>query len=57
MLILEAEDELAGAYGAVPDNRVYELTLLATGSEERASAAYAARIMERQKRDEVPGDN
>lgn len=54
MAILEAEEELAGAYGPVPDQRVYDLVLLATGSEERASAALAARYMARMKNNEMP---
>ena len=54
LAILEAEEELAGAYGPVPDSRVYDLVLLATDSEERASAAQAARWLARLKRNETP---
>ncbi len=47
MKALEAEDELRAG---CPDNRVYDLVLAATGSEERASAALAERIADVQRR-------
>jgi len=50
MKILEAEERLARGCA---DNEVYDLVLAVTGSEERASEAYAERLMVRQKRDEV----
>ena len=49
--ILQAEDELrAGA----SDDRIYDLVLLATGSEEAASAALTARVEERLRNNETP---
>lgn len=52
MAALEAEDEIAA--GDVPDQRVYDLVLAATGSKDRAGEALAARIAERLKRNEKP---
>lgn len=51
MRVLEAEEELKTG---VPDDRVYDLVLAATGSEDQASAAYSLRLMQRMKRDEKP---
>lgn len=51
MAVLEAEAELkAGA----ADDRVFDLVLTVTGSEEKASEVYAARLLERLKRNETP---
>lgn len=50
--ILEAEDELRAG---VSDDRLYDLVLYVTGSEEAASAAYQARIAERLRRGEQTG--
>lgn len=44
---LEAEDEIRR--GKVADDRVYDVVLAATGSEELASRAHAERIMLRLK--------
>ena len=49
MFILEAEEELKKP---VPDGRVYDLVLAATGSEEKASAAMSQRIAYRLRRGE-----
>jgi|GEM_PF-5004709 len=54
LVILEAEEELMGLRGPVPDSRVFDLVLLVTGSEERASAALAERHLARMKRGETP---
>ncbi len=51
MQVLLAEEELAAG---APDARVYDLVLAVTGSEERASEAYSARLMARMKRGETP---
>ena len=50
MEVLEAERELKK--GDVPDHRVYDLVLAATGSEERAEAALQERIKARNRRHE-----
>lgn len=47
MLVLEAEDELRSGCA---DERVYDLVLLVTGSEDRASEAHAKRALEAMKR-------
>ena len=48
---LRAEDELRAG---CPDDRVYDLTLLATGSEEAAAAALEARVAARLRQGERP---
>lgn len=45
MPILEAEQRLRE--GGVPDNQLYDLVLLATGSRRAAEAAFEARIAAR----------
>ena len=45
MITLKAEEELAR--GRISDDRVYDVVLAATGSEERASAALTARLASR----------
>ncbi len=45
MQIIAAEDELKA--GVPDDNRLYDLVLAVTGSEEKASSALAARLMQR----------
>lgn len=47
--VLDAEDELKAG---VADDRVYDVVLRATGSEERASAALTERVAEKLRRDE-----
>ena len=49
MAVIEAEDAMKDF---VPDDRVYDVVLAATGSEERASAALTARLAERLRRNE-----
>lgn len=44
MPVLEAEDELRGP---VSDQRLYDVVLRATGSEEAASAAMVQRILDK----------
>lgn len=51
MPILDAEIELKGE---VPDNRIYDVVLVATGDEEVASSALTHRIEQRHRRDEQP---
>lgn len=51
MAVLEAEQELRD--GAA-DDRVYDLVLTVTGSEDKASEVYAARLLARLKRNETP---
>ncbi len=48
---LRAEDELREG---VPDDRVYDAVLRATGSEDRASAALTARISAKLRRGQTP---
>ena len=50
--ILEAEDELRAGCS---DDRLYDLMILATGSEEAASQALTDRIAERLRRGESTG--
>lgn len=50
--ILQAEEELADYRHEVPDARVDEVVLAATGSEEKAEAALRRRINERLRRNE-----
>ena len=50
---IKAQEELAR--GNVPDNRVYDVVLAATGSEEQASDAYAARLAARMERSSRSG--
>ncbi len=50
MDILRAEEELA--QGVDDDNRLYDLVLAQTGSEERASKALSKRIGHRLRRGE-----
>lgn len=51
MTALEADEELKEG---VEDNRVYDLVLAATGSEERAAEALSRRIADRMRRGETP---
>ena len=51
--VLRAEEELAA--GGVPDGRLYDLVLAATGSEAAAAAALERRYAERLRRGERPG--
>ncbi|VTT96564.1 unnamed protein product [Gemmataceae bacterium] len=53
MPVLRAEEELAR--GNVPDARVYDVVLAATGSEEQASKAYAARLAWRMEQQAARG--
>lgn len=53
MVTLKAEEELAE--GNVSDERVYDVVLAATGSEERASSAYTARLAWRMERESLRG--
>lgn len=50
--MLEAEDEIRR--GRVPDDRVFDVVLAATGREDLASRAHAERIMARMRRNETP---
>lgn len=51
MPVLRAEEELAR--GNIPDGRVYDVVLAATGSEEQASKAFAARLAWRMEQQTV----
>ncbi len=51
MKVLEAEEELKAG---VSDDRVYDVVLAASGSEERAAASLSARIMSRLRQNEKP---
>lgn len=53
MAAIEADEELRSPAG-VPDGRVYDLVLAATGSPERAARALQDRIALRLRRDEKP---
>ena len=52
MSAIEADEEIAA--GEVPDDRVYDLVLRATGSVERAREAHNARLWAKLKRGERP---
>ena len=49
---LEAQEEIRR--GNVPDNRVYNVVLAATGSKDEASKALSARIAWQQERGRTP---
>ena len=51
--VLRAEEELAR--GGVPDGRVYDVVLAATGSESQASRAFAARLAWRMEQQTTAG--
>lgn len=51
MHVLRAEEELARG---APDDRVYDLVLAITGSEEAAGAAFSARLLARLKSGDTP---
>lgn len=51
MPALEAEDELKKP---VPDDRVYDLVLAATGDEDQAADALSKRIADRLRKNEMP---
>jgi hypothetical protein len=54
MPAIEADEELRA--GPVPDAKLYDLVLAATGSEERAAAALSGRIALRNRRNETFGE-